>query len=109
MDESGSPVHRHLPARAPGRLAFPVRHRLRLRQMPGGLGWRASLQWQAGLVVGTRFQDTAQDALVGAYRGRALIHPVKSPLSQTHYPFQLKAVLGKKSSCGTNILYPFQP
>ena len=27
----------------PGRLALPVRHRLRLRRMPGGLGWRASL------------------------------------------------------------------
>jgi hypothetical protein len=39
----------HLPARAPGRLAVPVRHRLRLRRMPGRLGWRASLQWQAGL------------------------------------------------------------
>jgi len=37
-----------LPARAPGRLALPVRHRLRLRRMPGGLGWRASLQWQPG-------------------------------------------------------------
>jgi len=36
-----------LPARAPGRLALPVRHRLRLRRMPGVLGWRASLQWQA--------------------------------------------------------------
>jgi len=39
----------HLPARAPGRLALPVRHRLRLRRMPGGLGWRASSRWQAGL------------------------------------------------------------
>jgi hypothetical protein len=28
---------------APGRLALPVRHRLRLRRMPGGLGWLASL------------------------------------------------------------------
>jgi hypothetical protein len=41
----------NLPARAPGRLALPVRHRLRLRRMPGRLGWRASLQWQAGLGI----------------------------------------------------------
>ena len=50
-----------LPARAPGRLALPihwglamtwrpVRHRLRLRRMPGGLGRRAGSQWQAGRV-----------------------------------------------------------
>jgi hypothetical protein len=31
------------PLSAPGRLALPVCHRLRLRQMPGGLGWLASL------------------------------------------------------------------
>jgi len=42
---------RPAPARTPGRLALPVRHRLRLRRMPGGLGWRTSLQWQAGLFV----------------------------------------------------------
>jgi len=49
---SSIPLFHHancdLPARTPGRLALPVRHRLRLRRMPGGLGWRASLQWQAG-------------------------------------------------------------
>jgi hypothetical protein len=32
----------YLPACAPGRLALPVCHRLHLRRMPGGLGWRAS-------------------------------------------------------------------
>ena len=84
---------------APGRLALPVRHRLRLRRMPGGLGWRAGLQWQAGLVPGARFQDTAQDTLVGAHRGGALIHPGETlRLPQTHYPFQPKAVLGKNIS-----------
>jgi hypothetical protein len=33
----------------PATASSPVRHRLRLRRMPGRLGWRASLQWQAGL------------------------------------------------------------
>ena len=28
---------------APARLAFPVRHRLRLRRSPGGLAWRAGI------------------------------------------------------------------
>ena len=32
------------PFDAPGRLALPARHRLRLRRMPGGLGGRASLE-----------------------------------------------------------------
>jgi len=31
------------PLSAPGRLALSVRHRLRLRRMPGRLGWLASL------------------------------------------------------------------
>ncbi|MBW2571176.1 MAG: hypothetical protein JRE61_02085 [Deltaproteobacteria bacterium] len=32
-----------LPARSCPGLALPVRHGLRLRRMPGGLGWWASL------------------------------------------------------------------
>ena len=28
-------------SRSPARLALPVRHRLRLRRLPGGLAWRA--------------------------------------------------------------------
>ncbi len=35
------------PLSAPGRLALPVRHRLRLRRLPGRLGWRASLHMKA--------------------------------------------------------------
>jgi hypothetical protein len=45
---------------APGRLALPVRHRLRLRRMAGGLGWRASLhlrQTQQSLKLGMNFFD----------------------------------------------------
>jgi hypothetical protein len=68
-----------LPARAPGRLALPVRHRLRLRRMPGGLGWRASSQWQAGLfviwclefvILDTKLQGRAIISLTPAIRDR---------------------------------------
>jgi len=97
--------------------ALPVRHRLRLRRLPGGLGWLASLQWQAGLVYRSRFQNTAQDALGGTDGRGPLIHPLPisaqgrrsaGSLEVKDPPAVWRNVLGKKSSCSSNIIYPFQ-
>ena len=59
---------------APGRLALPVRHGLRLRRMSGGLGWRASLRGRRVCVQKRKFLYYQVMIEYGLYSDRALVH-----------------------------------